>query len=148
LSVPQGISDPYAVVAARFTTSDGRNVEVHATAPLQLDGTRRTMPSDLRFAVRASLIGRPVTPNSMVAFRRTSPSALVRPFTRSGDLGQTERLTELTAAHEDAPVAVRQPAEPIRVPVVVPGMQLPRGHSIAPMLPIVEMPVAVKPIPH
>src|SRR5215469_2538354 len=83
-SVPQGVLSPNAIVAAHFTTSDGRTVIAHATAPLHIDGTRKTLPSSLRFAVRSHLVNRPSTPRSLVAFDRLERTTVIprhTPFT-------------------------------------------------------------------
>ena len=75
MSVPGGIFDPDAIVAAHFSTSDGRMVLVHSTAPLHIDGTRRSAPASMHFAVRARLVNRPKTPRSLVAFNRIEREA-------------------------------------------------------------------------
>lgn len=79
--VPGGVVSPNAVIAAHFTTSDGREVIAHATAPLHIDGTRRTIPSTIRFAVRGRLIDRPVTPRALVAFDRIRSTVAPRHVT-------------------------------------------------------------------
>jgi hypothetical protein len=87
-TVPAGIVDPDAIVAARFTTNDGRTVVVHSTAPLHIDGTRRSLPSNIRFAVRARLMNKPVTPRALVAFRRTEPVVRIQPVARALPIGR------------------------------------------------------------
>ena len=80
-NVPGGVMSPNAVIAAHFTTSDGRTVIAHATAPLHIDGTRKTIPSTIRFAVRSRLVDHPLTPRSLVAFDRIRSTAVPRHIT-------------------------------------------------------------------
>jgi hypothetical protein len=146
LTVPEGVSPSDSVLAANFTTSDGRKVLVHSTAPLHIDGTRRELPADIRFAVRAALVGRPVTPRSSVAFR------FVGATDRSG---RTEGGNPVPIAR-----AARIPDQPVDESAQRAGEVMPLDHQIAPgqtvrpALPIIILqhvpppPPVILPLPH
>jgi copper amine oxidase-like protein len=68
--VPSGVTAHNAIIAARFTTPAGQKVVVRSTAPLQIEGTRHSLPADLRYAVLPHLINRPSSPRHVVAFER------------------------------------------------------------------------------
>lgn len=72
--VPFGVTANNAIIAARFTTPDGHNVFVHSTAPMQIEGQRRSLPPGLRYAVVPHLVGRPDSPRHLVVFRRVEPA--------------------------------------------------------------------------
>jgi copper amine oxidase-like protein len=80
-NVPGGVMSPNAVIAAHFTTSDGRTVVAHSTAPLHIDGTRKTIPSSIRFAVRGRLVDHPLTPRTLMAFDRVRSTVPRRDIT-------------------------------------------------------------------
>ena len=136
LDVPYGAYSPNAIVAARFTTDDGRMVVAHATAPLRIDGTRRSFPSSLRFAVRASVAVRPKTPRSLVAFQRFAPSE--RPIAHAAMFDE-----RLPGGFARAPVIERRIETPVRV-IAVPA---PKTPIVLPAPPIVPAPVVARPVP-
>ena len=144
LSVPNGIVNPAATIAARFTTSDGRTVVVHSTAPLHIDGTRRSSPS-LRYAVRAHLVAKPATPKSLVAFRRVMPAVRL-PIARI-PVGRVPSFARIPAVR--APVPVRTIPVVRAVPVAVPHpapVVIPQAPAPAPVV-IPPHPVAPPPQP-
>jgi hypothetical protein len=144
-SVPQGVFSPNAMVAARFMTNDGRTVVVHSTAPLHIDGTRRTLPSNIRFAVRARLVNRPLTPRALVAFRRFEMPVRTLPIARRISVG-----TRLPAGTVLMPIArrVTPVVVPAPAPVIVPrAAPLPVPVQI-PMRPPAPAPPPPVLIPH
>ena len=76
MSVPFGAQSHRAVIAAHFGLPNGRSIVVHSTAPLDIDGTRRTLPASLRYAVLPQLLGHPKSPHHLVVFRRVAPIAM------------------------------------------------------------------------
>ncbi|MDQ6780478.1 MAG: copper amine oxidase N-terminal domain-containing protein [Candidatus Eremiobacteraeota bacterium] len=68
--VPFGATAHHAIISAHFALPNGRSVVVHSTAPLDIDGTRRSLPHSLRYAVLPQVIGRPLSPHQLVVFRR------------------------------------------------------------------------------
>jgi len=137
-SVPQGVLSPNAVVAAHFTTSDGRSIVAHATAPLHIDGTRRTLPASLRFAVRSHLVNRPLTPRSLVAFNRVERATII---------SRRSALTVLhgvrVPAHTMMPIARRTAPRVTTIPRMLPPRPAPAGR---PMIPI-HQPIVLPPPP-
>ena len=123
-SVPQGVRSPNAVIAAHFKTSDGRMVIAHATAPLHIDGTRKTLPSTLRFAVRSHLVDRPLTPRSLVAFSRIERAIIIpRHSTISTSRGvRLPGRVTMPIARRVQPVTIRRivPAKPAPVRPIIP----------------------------
>lgn len=75
-SVPFGVRSHRAIIAAHFGLPNGRSIVVHSTAPLDIDGTRRTLPASLRYAVLPQVLGHPKSPHHLVVFRRFAPIAL------------------------------------------------------------------------
>lgn len=148
-NVPQGVFDPEAVVGAHFTTSGGRIVVVHSTAPLHIDGTRKTLPSTMHFAVRARLVNRPSTPRSLVAFRRIEPAVRLLPISRRIAMPVSSR----TPAYMRIPVrtvtvpTARQIA-PVQIPRVPVVTAVPRVEAPAPVLiPVRSVAPAQQPAP-
>jgi len=84
--VPSGVSAHNAVIAARFTTPGGQKIVVHSTAPLRIEGERRSLPPDIRYAVLPRLINRPSSPRHAVAFERIVPRTFenIRPANGAG----------------------------------------------------------------
>lgn len=76
-TVPFGASSRHAVIAANFMTPSGRRIVVHSTAPLTIDGTRKSLPSELRYAVLPKLIAHPTSPHRLVVFQRLGAPAVV-----------------------------------------------------------------------
>lgn len=153
--VPGGVVSPNAVIAAHFTTSDGRKVIAHATAPLHIDGSRKTIPSTIRFAVRGRLIDHPLTPRSLVAFdriRSTVPPRHVT-ITMIGRSRVPVRTTMVPIARrrmEPLVTGIRQmPRQVSPRPVTIPRgavpIAMPQMPVVAPMAPPVIIPR--KPIP-
>ncbi|MBC5823878.1 MAG: copper amine oxidase N-terminal domain-containing protein [Candidatus Eremiobacteraeota bacterium] len=91
-SVPYGAVSHAAVIAAHFRTAAGRTVVVRGTAPLTIDGTRKTLPRSIRFAVAAKLIPHPLSPHHVVAFKRLIPEIArkVAPVAVGGVTRRTE----------------------------------------------------------
>lgn len=150
LTVPSGLVDDEAVVAAHFSTSDGRDVLVHSTAPLRIDGTRRLLPSDIHFAVKAKLVNRPATPRSLVAFHRMTPivrrsasGRVILPIarrmsSRNEIQPRYSRLPVIQRPIGTMPVA-RAPLPP--APVVIPARPLPLVPAPQPL------PIPIRPAP-
>ena len=152
-SVPQGVLSPNAIVAAHFTTIDGRTVIAHSTAPIHVDGTRKTLPTSLRFAVRGRLIDRPLTPRALVAFDRVRPSVAPR------HIMIVMRGLRSSPPHTTISVA-RRPMGPVLTgirrmaphPPIVPRLAMPSRPVFMPPVMIPRMPpppvmIPRKPIP-
>lgn len=79
--VPYGVLSQRAVVSAHFMASNGKSVVVHSTAPLRIDGMRRTLPDNVHYAVMPSLINRPQSPSRLVVYDRLAvqPRRVVLP---------------------------------------------------------------------
>ena len=73
--VPFGVVARSAILSAHFTTSEGQTVIVHSTTPLQIDGTRTTLPGSIRFANKPVFVSHPTSPQDMVQFVRVVPRA-------------------------------------------------------------------------
>jgi hypothetical protein len=149
LNVPFGVNASNAVAIAHFTTSDGRNVVVHGTAPIHIDGTRRSMPSNVRFAVRAHLVDRPTTPRALVAFARVVPVARTMPIARVG--GPVGRPIPIGSRPVARPMPIVRSVAPViiprAVPVIVPRVVMPAPAPVQiPVAPIV-IPPAPQPVP-
>ena len=132
MSVPFGVTAQNAVVAARFTTSGGRTVVVHSTAPLHIDGTRLSFPSSVRFAVRARLINHAATPRALVAFNRVTPSERLGPIVRHVPVSVRMPVGRRVTITRMVPVVRRVPLVTGVVPVTahpVP-VQIPRGAPV------------------
>ncbi|GEM_PF-1560667 len=134
--VPSGVTAHNAIIAARFTTPAGQKVVVRSTAPLQIEGKRRALPADLRYAVLPRLINRPSSPRHIVAFERFPQATYtdIRPTVR----GAAPPANTAYGGH--APVVVTHPG---------PGVTHP-GPVLAHPSPIVihPAPIAVHPLPH
>jgi len=151
-NVPFGVTAPNAVAIAHFTTSDGRNVVVHGTAPIHIDGTRLSMPSSVRFAVRAHLVDRPKTPRALVAFSRIAPVARTMPIVRSRGpagkpipIGSAPRpvARPMPVAHPIVPVGI-----PLTMPVTAPHVVVPPPAPVRiPIAPVVLPPAPRQPAP-
>ena len=154
-SVPQGVLSPNSVIAAHFTTSDGRTVIAHATAPLHIDGTRKTLPSSLRFAMRARLINRPLTPRALVAFDRIAPK--INPHHVTITLIGQSRIPARTIPIMRRPVTplltgIRRmpPPRPVMIPhpIIVPRpVLMPRPVVLPPPVTIPRVPLPTGTIP-
>ncbi len=146
-SVPSGVIDTDAVIAARFMTSDGRTVVVHATAPLHIDGSRRSSPS-IRYAVRARLINKPSSPRTMVAFRRMVPA---RPVVMvRGIAVHTIPMPSRASSARVSPVMRTIPVmrpQPVPVqPVIIPRV-VPQPQPVAPQPVVIPQQPAPQPPP-
>ena len=75
IPVPFGPLTRNAVLSAHFTTRAGQTVIVHSTTPLQVDGTRRTLPSTVRYASEPVFLNHPTSPQQFVKFVRVVPGA-------------------------------------------------------------------------
>lgn len=153
--VPGGVLSPNAVIAAHFTTSDGRTVVAHATAPLHIDGTRRTIPSSIRFAVRGRLIDHPLTPRALVAFDRVRTIVPPRhvtivmhgvrrvPIRTAMPIARRRMIPLVTGIRQMPPRRVVIPRQPMPIgrPITMPPVMIPR---VAPPPPVV---IPRKPIP-
>ena len=73
--VPFGVMERNAILSAHFTNSAGQTVIVHSTTPLQIDGTRTTLPSTIHFANQPVFVSHPKSPQDMVQFVRVVPRA-------------------------------------------------------------------------
>jgi len=86
--VPFGVTAQNAIIAARFTTPGGQKIIVHSTAPVRIEGERRSLPSEIRYAVLPRLINRPSSPRHVVAFERVIPRTFesLRPVKGGGGI--------------------------------------------------------------
>ncbi len=143
-SVPFGVTAPNAVAIAHFTTSDGRSVVVHGTAPIHIDGTRRSMPSGIRFAVRAHLVDKPTTPRALVAFARVEPVARTMPIVRArGPVGRPAPIPS-----DPRPIARPMPIVRGVAPVIIPrAMPVSVPRVVVPAPEPVRIPIAPIVIP-
>ena len=139
MTVPFGAHARAGVLAARFKTSDGRTVVVHSTAPLRIDGLRRTLPPDVRYAVMPSIVNKPASPRGVVAFR-PAPVAF-RPIS-GRSIGSWRYSPATTMPAPVRPVVVGpRPVAPI---VTSPG-QMPIYGPV--LIPLPVQPVAPRPLP-
>ena len=146
-TVPFGAHARAGVLAARFKTSDGRIVVVHSTAPLRIDGVRRTLPPDVRYAVMPSIVNKPSSPRKVVAFHAT-PVAY-RPV-GGGPIGFSRHApaTTLPTPGRPKPIGSRPVAPlitgpapmPINGPVTVPMPMPPVAPRPLPLPPTVSLP--------
>jgi copper amine oxidase-like protein len=137
--VPFGIHPRVSVLAARFKTDDGRTVVVHSTAPLHVDGTRRSAPSDLRYAVMPSVVNRPTSPRVAVDFHtlpieRRAPIGVRTPPEMGAPIGRGfEPIQSRPIPTMPAPVRVMYPAGPVfGRPISMPTMPMPRPRPVMP----------------
>jgi hypothetical protein len=144
--VPFGIHPRVSVLAARFKTDDGRTVVVHSTAPLHVDGMRRTAPSDLRYAVMPSVVNRPSSPRVAVAFHtlpieRRAPIGMRMPPGMGAPIGRGfEPIQSRPIPMNPYPIRVMYPAGPVfGRPISMPTMPMPRPRPVMP---------PPRPIPH
>ena len=142
LTVPFGINDPDAVIAAHFTTAGGRMVLVHSTAPLMIDGTRKTLPAGLHFAVLAHLVNRPATPRLLVAFHRIERAVRIAPIGRIGTTSIVRGMPVMRGAY---PIVRRMPVVIERRPIVI--MPPVRAPMFIPRAPVRPMPIMPAPMP-
>jgi len=155
--VPFGVSAHNAVIAARFTTPGGQKIVVHSTAPLRIEGERRSLPSDIHYAVLPHLINRPSSPRHTVAFERIMPRTFesIRPMKGAGVPGMHDGGSHIghpmpVNVHPSQivhPIPVARPAPivihpaPVGVhPVIVPAPVMPR--PLMPVAPIERFPLA------
>jgi copper amine oxidase-like protein len=160
IQVPFGAHNRAGVLAARFKTSDGRTVAVHSTAPLRIDGTRRTLPPSIRYAYLPTIVNRPSSPRGVVAFHPT-PIAY-RPIggrsigymrgAAAGTLPAPVRPV-IEPSRPVTPIVNGQPVMPINGPVTVPmpvqpvaPQPLPQPYT-PPVIPLPQMPVRPMPAP-
>jgi len=76
--VPIGVSAPAATVTAHFDTFTGQHVVVNATAPIHIDGNRKTLPGWLHFANQPYVISHPASPHHLIVFHRVPAPTFVR----------------------------------------------------------------------
>jgi len=139
-NVPFGAHAKAGVLAARFKTSDGRTVVVHSTAPLRIDGTRRTPPPDVRYAVMPSIVNQPKSPRGVVAFHPT-PVAY-RPVAGGGSVGYSHYMPTTTLPSASRPLVVGP--RPV-TPVYTGPAPMPINGPV--MIPMPVPPVAPRPLP-
>ncbi|MBC5805373.1 MAG: hypothetical protein GIX00_07140 [Candidatus Eremiobacteraeota bacterium] len=149
-TVPFGASSRHAVIAANFTTPSGRRIVVHSTAPLTIDGTRKSLPRDLRYAVLPKLLTQPTSPHRLVVFQRVgapafvdraAPVRAVRPAAVSG--ARTNSIILRTA-----PSLQRRPDAPRIVAPALPAVSAPAIRSVAPAISRHAVPAAIAPAAH
>ncbi len=159
--VPVGVVARNAVLATHFRLPSGHTLIVHSTAPLQILGDRKTLPSGLRYAVIARPIAKPTSPTHLVAFERLEPANYqnVRlPMERSLNMqnpeihfSHTPTLShELPSApHEDPIVLHPAPLHPMLQPGMAHApafhMQMPQWQNFGgfrPAMPAMPAPVA------
>lgn len=83
-TVPFGAVSHRAIIAARFALPNGRNIVVHSTAPMDIEGNRRQLPQSLRYAILPQLVGRPTSPHHLVVFRQLAALQPVRSWQSNG----------------------------------------------------------------
>ncbi len=137
--VPFGVTSHNAVITARFETPGGRKVVVRSTAPLQIEGQRRSLPADLHYAVLAHVVNQPVSLRRAVSFERVMAPAYVsvHPSKGATQLHNIEWTTDHLApgfthpVHIDthfeptihaAPIAIHPAMHPVIHPVIQPGI--------------------------
>ncbi len=166
MQVPFGMSAHNAMIAAHFTMADGRQVLVRATAPVEIEGQRTSLPSSLRYAVLPRLVNRPPSPEHLVVFARTeprsfqnsrmpAPSSLETTSIRAGLVEGSQLpilphmpmsphfpvMTHLPGFTRPAPVL--RPAPVIRpAQVIVPAIPFSQWQVFGPNHPAVPAPVA------
>lgn len=156
--VPFGVTAHNAVIAARFTTPGGRRIVVHSTAPLQIEGQRRSLPPNIRYAVLPHLINHPRSPSHAVAFERVLP-AHTRPGASSISRAPAMQTGTVHFAHtlpvishsasfgSNAQPPVTHPALPIDIhsaPMVIHPVLRPQPDMLrlAPLLPALRFPMS------
>jgi Copper amine oxidase N-terminal domain len=138
MQVPFGLRAHNAIIAAHFTMPDGRHVEVHSTAPIDIEGERHSLPASLRYAVLPHLINQPKSLHQAVVFDRVSPPAYLQTKMpanfanepsefRSGSINSFRLPGEPYPAFNHEPGTVRLPA------VVRPELPTIRPAIIAPV---------------
>lgn len=149
MQVPFGLRAHHAVITAHFTTPQGRVVAVRSTAPLEIDGTRTTLPPALRYAVLPRLVQHPLTPRDAVVFdhlagrfdRDTGATAYPPPRINAG--------TGAGTGVDGNPHVVRPALRPLSPTLREPVFEHPVHPVIAPWgspsMPIVRQPVIVGP---
>lgn len=144
MTVPFGAHARAGVLAAHFKTSDGRTVVVHGTAPLHIDGLRRTLPTNVTYAVLPTIVNRPVSPRKVVAFH---PTPIGFRTIGGNAIGYTRRLpTTLPGSNRPVFVPSRPitPSQPVTPLVTGPPPVPINGPAVNPM-PV--MPIAPRPQP-
>lgn len=71
--VPFGVTAHNAIIAARFQTPGGRKFIVHSMAPLEILGTRKTLPANIHYAVLPHVVNHPTSLRAAVVFERVMP---------------------------------------------------------------------------
>ena len=75
IPVPFGPLTRNAILSAHFTMQSGQTVIVHSTTPFQIDGTRRTLPSSVRYANEPTFLNHPASPQQWVKFVHVGPGS-------------------------------------------------------------------------
>jgi len=147
LTVPYGAVARAAVVSAHFESKTGRTFVVHATAPLTIDGKRRALPRDLRFAVVARPIAHPTSPHRMVVFKQSVALPTFEPIAQHQTASRTPRDRTLPAVRRLGPTAPALRA--LTLPAVrwlAPAAPLPARAMPQPPAPMIDrVPVAHPP---
>lgn len=152
--VPSGVTSHNAVIAARFTTPAGEKIVVHSTAPLRIEGERRSLPADIRYAVLPHLINRPTSPRHAVAFTRIVPRTFenIRPLNggsaepgirNGGHPGQIVHPIPVTTH----PLPVVRPAPIVIHPAPIISRPVFRPEPLTPRPPMPVEPIQHFPIP-
>jgi len=106
-TVPFGAVSHRAIISARFALPNGRNIVVHSTAPMDIEGNRRQLPQSLRYAVLPQLVGRPTSPHHLVVFRQLAALQPVRSWQSNGVGLRVFRGNGQTTNIRSVPVVVR-----------------------------------------
>jgi hypothetical protein len=141
--VPFGVTAENAIIAARFTTPGGRKIVVRSTAPLRIEGQRRSLPSDIRYAILPRLINRPSSPRHAVAFERVIPRTIesIRPV----NAGATPDMHDGVRFIHATPI-VTHPAPVLLHPTPILTHPLPGVHP-GPIM-IHPAPIVIHPVIH
>jgi len=105
IPVPFGAYAASAILSAHFTMPGGRTMIVHSTTPLHIDGTRRVLPNDIRYANEPVFLQHPASPQHIVEFVRVVPNTTA---TRAA-----APFTTLEPVQRLAPARRPQPVEPV-----------------------------------
>lgn len=126
MQVPFGMTAHDAMIAAHFTMADGRQVLVRATAPVQIEGQRTSLPSSLRYAVLPRLVNRPTSPERLVVFARTQPRSFQNPGMRAPISPGTVQMRAGLVEASHLPILPHVPTNP-HFPAMsrLPGMTRP-----------------------
>jgi hypothetical protein len=139
MTVPFGAHARAGVLAAHFKTSDGRTVVVHSTAPMHIDGLRRTLPTNVTYAVLPTIVNKPVSPRKVVVFH---PTPIGFRSIGGNTIGYSRRLPTSTLPGSTRPGFT--PSQPV-TPLVTGPAPMPINEPAINPMPV--LPIAPRPQP-